>query len=91
MVKAQRDLKLIPGIQGDLTLLAAGRVTSYRAGETYTVGHLPFWLWPEWLLRDEPLWIIFLILVAAIIVGGVLYRILWRHAAMRMARGKIPT
>ena len=41
--------------QGDLALVAGGRVTSYRVGDTYAVGTLPLWLYPSWLLRDRPL------------------------------------
>lgn len=86
MVGSMRDAKISSGIRGDLTLLAAGQVTSYRTGNTYTVGHLPFWLWPEWLLRDQPLWIVCLILLATFILGALLYRVLASHASRRVLR-----
>lgn len=38
-------------IQGELALLSGGQITSYRVGATYTVGTLPFWLWPSWCQR----------------------------------------
>jgi cellulose synthase (UDP-forming) len=79
MVDAMRDTKLVPNIQGDLALLAGGNIASYRAGSTYDVGSLPFWLWPEWWLQDKPGAIIVTMIFAAAGMGICLYRMLrWR-------------
>ena len=86
MVDALGDAKLVPGIQGDLTLLAGGQVTSWRAGPRYTVGYLPAWLWPDWLLRDSPLWILALMVIAAGVLGLMLLRLLVWSAARRIGR-----
>ncbi|CAH2602386.1 Cellulose synthase catalytic subunit [UDP-forming] / Cyclic di-GMP-binding domain [Rhodovastum atsumiense] len=51
-------------IQGDLTLFKGGEPSSFRIGDTYTFGHLPFWLWPSWALSDRP------VLLATIMLGG---------------------
>jgi cellulose synthase (UDP-forming) len=90
MVETMRDPALSPSIQGDLTLLSGGTVTSYRAGGTYTVGELPFWLWPEWLLQDNAIGIVLVMLVAAAVLGLCLYRVLRWRAGSRVARRRAP-
>ncbi len=50
-----RDPAQVGLIQGDLVLLSGGQVSAYRVGPSYTVGSLPFWLWPSWYLADQPL------------------------------------
>ncbi|HVY13837.1 MAG TPA: UDP-forming cellulose synthase catalytic subunit [Rhodopila sp.] len=79
MVDAMNDPKLVPHIQGDLAILSGGQMTSYRAGSTYTVGYLPFWLWPEWWLEDRPGAIIAAMIIAASALGICLHRLVrWR-------------
>jgi cellulose synthase (UDP-forming) len=79
MVDAMNDTKLVPNIQGDLAILNASGMTSYRAGGTYTVGHLPFWLWPQWWLEDEPGGIIAAMLAASGMMAICLYGLVqWR-------------
>ena len=46
LVTTLRDPDQAPIVEGDLTLLAGGRFTSYRVGSEYTIGQLPFWLYP---------------------------------------------
>ena len=89
MVEAVRDMKLAPEIQGDLALFGGGSVTSYRSGGTYTVGHLPFWLWPEWLLQDQPMGVVGIMLAAAAVMGLCLFRVLRWRAARRLARQRV--
>ncbi len=91
MVEAMRNPKLVPDIQGDLTLLAGGTVTAYRAGGIYTVGELPFWLIPEWWLQDRPTAVVLIMLVAAGIMGTCLYRVLRWRAGRRVARRRATT
>ena len=86
MVEAMGEAKLVPDIQGDLALLAGGRLTSWRGGGTYTVGSLPPWLWPDWLLRDDPFWILLLMVVAAGLLAFTLLRLLVWSAARRIGR-----
>jgi cellulose synthase (UDP-forming) len=86
MVDAMRDPKLVPNMQGDLALLGGGTMTSYRSGGTYTVGSLPFWLWPDWLLQDQPIAIIVVMVIAAMALGIVFYRVLIWRAGRRTAR-----
>ncbi len=84
MVAALGDSRLVPDIQGDLTLLAGGHVTSWRTGPGYTVGFIPPWLWPDWLLRDDPLWILGLMVISAGLLGMALLRVRVWSAARRI-------
>jgi cellulose synthase (UDP-forming) len=90
MVEAMRNARLAPAIQGDLALLAGGTVTSYHGGRIYTVGELPFWLWPEWWLQDQSAAIVVIMLVAAAVMGTCLYRVFRWQASRRVARRRAP-
>jgi cellulose synthase (UDP-forming) len=85
-VAALRENDQAALIQGDLAVLTSGRVTSYRAAPTYTVGLLPFWLYPSFLLRDQPYAIVLLMLGGCVILGLALYWAMSRKAAVRMIR-----
>jgi hypothetical protein len=91
LVEALRDTKLIPQIQGDLAMLSGGTIASYRAGGTYTVGYLPVWLWPEWLMQDQPVSLIAVLLAAAAILAICLYRLLRWTSGRRVARSRDPS
>jgi cellulose synthase (UDP-forming) len=86
LVDSLRDTTLAPAIQGDFALLAGGRFTSYQVQRSYTVGSLPIWLWPEWLLRDRPLSMIGVLVLACLMVSTALYAGLRRAAAARLLR-----
>ncbi len=86
LVDSLRDTTLAPFIQGDFALLAGGRFTSYQVQPTYNVGSLPFWLWPEWLLRDRPLSMIAMLVLACGMLSVALYWGLRRAAAARVLR-----
>jgi len=74
LVIALTDPELAPLIQGDLTLFTGGRATSYRIGTTFTFGELPLWLWPSWMLGDQPLIVAVLVLVGCIMLTIVFFR-----------------
>jgi cellulose synthase (UDP-forming) len=86
LVDSLRDSTLAPSIQGDFALLAGGRFTSYQVQPTYNVGALPVWLWPEWLLRDRPLSMIGVLVLACAMMSVALYWGLRRAAAARVLR-----
>ncbi len=86
LVDSLRDSRLTPSIQGDFALLAGGRFTSYQVQRSYDVGSLPVWLWPEWLLRDRPLSMIGMLVLACLMVSVALYASLRRAAAARVLR-----
>jgi cellulose synthase (UDP-forming) len=84
MVRTLTDSDQAPLIQGDLSLLSGGRVTAYRVGPTYTVGALPFWLWPSWALRDQPLALLVLVGAGAVLLGSALLGTIRRRARARL-------
>jgi cellulose synthase (UDP-forming) len=86
-----RDSALAPSIQGDFVLFARHSVTAYRVGSTYTVGSLPLWLWPEWLLRDRPLSMLVLLIMACGMLALPIYWTLRRRAAVRLASNRRAT
>jgi len=79
----------MPLIQGDLTLYTGGRPSSYRVGETYTVGTVPFWLWPSWYFVNQPFYIGLLVLFGCILVGFPLYWLVRRRADRRSPRERL--
>lgn len=83
LVTTLRDPDQAPLIQGDLALLSGGRFSSYRVAEPFTAGSLPFWLYPSWLLRDQPLAIVFVMVIGCVLVAIFYYFALRRRAARR--------
>ncbi len=83
LVTTLRDPDQAPLIQGDLSLLNGGRFTSYRVGSVYTTGRLPFWLYPAWFLRDQPLGIVGVMVIGSILVAVFYFFALRRRAALR--------
>ncbi len=79
-----RDSEQAPLIQGDLALLTRGRVVSYRVTTPYTVGHLPLWMWPGWMLRDQPLGVVVAALAGVFLLGLALYAAMRRRADRRL-------
>ncbi len=83
LVTMLRDPDQAPLIQGDLSLLGGGRFTSYRVGNQYTTGTLPFWLYPSWYLRDAPLSIVAVMIIGCLLVAVFYFFALRRRAALR--------
>jgi cellulose synthase (UDP-forming) len=83
LVTTLRDPDQTPLIQGDLALFGGSRITAYRVGAEYTVGSLPFWLYPSWLLRDQPIGMIAVMVVGCLLVAMFYYFALRRRAAQR--------
>ncbi len=72
-------------VQGDLSVLSGGKITSYRVGPLYTVGTLPPWIWPSWALRDQPLGLLALAAAGSALLGWVLFQALRSRARSRRA------
>ncbi len=84
VVNAFRNRDLNPSIQGDLMIAGAGRVTSFRIGNEYTVGHLPALTKLRWWLGNSPLILILFTLIGVLIVALVAYWLLRRLAMARL-------
>ena len=89
IVTTLRDPDQAPLIQGDLALLTGGRFQSYRVGTEYTAGQLPFWMYPSWLLRNQPLGVVGVMIIGSILVAIFYFFALRRRAALRTR--SIPT
>jgi cellulose synthase (UDP-forming) len=85
--EALADPARAPRVQGDLAVLAAGRIDSFRVGPLFERGTLPFWLWPRHYLGDRPLALLGLMLAAALLLSWPLYRALRARAARRLGEG----
>ncbi|MCB8876364.1 UDP-forming cellulose synthase catalytic subunit [Acidisoma silvae] len=78
------DPTLNPLIQGDFSILSGGQVTSYRLQPTYTVGSIPFWMWPSYMLRNQPLMIVIVMIIGCVLLTLALHATLRRRAAVRL-------
>jgi cellulose synthase (UDP-forming) len=83
-VASVRDSETSAFVQGDLSILTTGKVTSYRVSQTYTVGSLPFWLWPSYLLRDQAYMVVVLMLAGAVLCGTALFWLMRRRVHSRL-------
>ncbi|HTZ35082.1 MAG TPA: cellulose biosynthesis cyclic di-GMP-binding regulatory protein BcsB, partial [Stellaceae bacterium] len=79
-----RNRELNPSIQGDLMVAGPGRVTSFRIGNEYSVGHLPVLTKLRWWLGNSPLILILFTLVGVLIIALVAYWLLRRLAMGRL-------
>ena len=84
MVTALRDPEQVPRVQGDTAILSGGRIQAFRVNNTYTVGTLPPWLWPEFYLRDNPWVLLGALLLVLLIIPAPIYWVLRRRAAQRL-------
>ena len=90
IISTFRDPVVNPLIQGDLSLVSGGQVSSFRIGSSYTVGWIPFWIWPSYLLQGQPFTIVLVMVLGCIILTIALHVTLQRRATTRLrarARG----
>lgn len=72
-------------IRGDLAVVRAGAVQSYRSDALYYVGSLSWWQWLWFHLSRHALLLTFIVLVIAVVVAMVIHGWLQRRAAQRLA------
>ena len=84
LVAALRDPDLLPSIQGDVALLSGGRIAAFRASTPYTVGELPWWLWPQRWAGEKPVQALLILLAAGMLIGFPSYWVLRRRALSRL-------
>jgi cellulose synthase (UDP-forming) len=90
IISAFRDPAVNPLIQGDLSVVSNGQASSFRIGSTYTIGWIPFWIWPSYLLRDQPFTIVLVMILGCVILTLALHLTLRRRALSRLhARGNV--
>ena len=84
IVASLRDPELQPRIQGDVSILSGGRMTSYMVGSIYHVGALPWWLAPQYWLGKRPDLLLLALGIAALLIAIPSYWALRRRAALRL-------
>ncbi|MEX8493390.1 cellulose biosynthesis cyclic di-GMP-binding regulatory protein BcsB [Sphaerotilus sp.] len=73
-------------IHGHVTLFdESGHVTAYSADPTYASGDLPWLSWIRWKLSDRPVLLWTVLMLAILVLSGVIYLLLQRHAMRRHA------
>ncbi|HYM72866.1 MAG TPA: cellulose biosynthesis cyclic di-GMP-binding regulatory protein BcsB [Stellaceae bacterium] len=85
-----RNRDLNPSIQGDLMIAGNGKVTSFRIGNEYSVGHLPALTKLRWWLGNSPLILILFTLIGVLIVALAAYWLLRRLATARLGARAAP-
>ena len=85
-----RDSEQSAFVQGDLSILTTGKVTSYRVADIYTVGHLPFWLYPSYVLRDQAYAIVLIMLFGSLLCGTALFWLMRRRGYSRLTPSEPP-
>ena len=85
VVSNLRDVDQSALIQGDLAILSGDRTTAYRVADVYTVGRLPLWLYPSYVLRDQPFGVVLLMLVGCLLAGSAIYWAMRRRANIRLS------
>jgi cellulose synthase (UDP-forming) len=70
-------------VRGDLVLFNGDQVNNYLLGEQYNVGSLPLFTQLRWWFSRQPLVLVALCLLAALLLSTVLYRSLRRMAMRR--------
>ena len=83
LVTTLRDPDQAPAIAGDLALWTGDRISAYRVGDTYAVGSLPLWVYPSWLLRNQPFAVVGAMLVGCLLLAGCSFMMLRRRATQR--------
>jgi len=69
---------------GDLVLQSGKRIEGFQMGSTYYVGSLPLWTSLRWILSRQPLVLILLVGLAALLVSLTAFRYLRKLAAKRL-------
>jgi cellulose synthase (UDP-forming) len=88
MAAAMRNHALSGRIQGDLALLNDNHVESFQAGDTFTIGALPFWLWPQYFMAGRWELLLLAVLGAALLLTPPIHGALRRRTARRLRGGQ---
>ena len=88
-VSALRSRDNSARIQGDVTLIQDTQISAFRTTDGYDVGSLPFWLWPQRWLGDQPVRAGMLLIACAFLVGFPLFWLVRRQSALRL-RARTP-
>jgi cellulose synthase (UDP-forming) len=90
MVAALRDPEQSGKVQGDISILNGGRISAFRAANTYEVGDLPLWLRAQLLFGGRPERAALLLLGTVCLIGIPIAWMLRRRAAIRLRARSTP-
>lgn len=85
-IEALQDGEQISKIQGDIAFIRHNNVESFRTGEPYYVGSLPWWLVIWYHLSRYPILLTIMGLIAGLIVAAWLFSTLQSIAAKRLGK-----
>lgn len=74
-------------VRGDLVLFNGDQVNNYMLGDQYNVGSLPLLMQMRWWLSKQPVVMLLLSLIAALLLATVLYRVVRSMALARKMGG----
>lgn len=86
LTASMSDSKLVSNFKGDLVLQSGKRVEGFQMGPTYYVGSLPWFTALRWYISRQPLILILLIGIAALLVAVVSFRYLRKLAQQRLSK-----
>jgi cellulose synthase (UDP-forming) len=86
LAASMTDSKTAGNFRGDLVLQSGKRIEGFQLGPSYYVGSLPWWTSLRWHLSQQPLVLIVLILLSALLTAVVAFRYLRTKAAERLRR-----
>ncbi|HEX5392046.1 MAG TPA: cellulose biosynthesis cyclic di-GMP-binding regulatory protein BcsB [Rhodocyclaceae bacterium] len=78
---------LVKGMHGSAVFVHAGHVDSVLAGDTYSLGHIPFWTAIWYPLSEHPVLLAVMSVLAVVIFAFALWRTLRAIAAKRLLDG----
>ena len=80
------DSQRLSQIHGHVSLFdESGRITAYSAEPTYASGELSWVSWVRWKLSDRPVLMWAVLMLGILVLSGVIYLLLQRHAMRRHA------
>ena len=74
-------------VRGDLVLFNGDQINNYLLGGQYNVGHLPLLTKLRWSFARQPMFLVLLCALAALLLATVMYRVLRRMALIRKEGG----
>lgn len=78
------DPDLVSQVQGDLVILNDSEPEHYKVSDTYFIGNLPMWTGVTWMASRHPLLAGLLVLIAAILIATLVYRVLRKLSEQRL-------
>lgn len=86
LVMSMANAKTTGLFTGDVVLQSGKRIEGFQMGPTYYVGNLPLWTSLRWILSRQPIAVILLIGLAALLVSVAAFRYLRKLSEQRLRK-----